>query len=153
MPHAKQAAKNSKRKHRTALPAMGIAGASLALAGGASAAARPEANLPSWGTGPLHEITLGEEEISDVSLATFYVFDEASRQSLKGDIQLAARGCGRCGGGCRCGGIGRCAAGRCAGCRGCRGCRCGGGCFGIGIGCGWSCSCSCCWSWGFCRIC
>ena len=148
MPNAKQA---SKRKRRTALPAMGIAGASLALAGSASAAARPETNVPSWGAGPLHEITLGEEEISDVSLATFYVFDEASRQSLKGDIQLAQRGCGRCGGGCRCGGVSRCGGARCAGCRGCR---CGGrGCFGIGIGCGWGCSCSCCWSWGFCRLC
>src|SRR5690349_23625234 len=120
MPNAKQA---SKRKRRTALPAMGIAGASLALAGSASAAARPEANVPSWGTGPLHEITLGEEEISDVSLATFYVFDDASRQSMQGNIQLAARGCGgcgRCGGGCRCGGISRCAGARCAGCRGCQ---------------------------------
>jgi hypothetical protein len=159
MPHAKQA---SKRKRRTALPTMGIAGASLALAGSASAAVRPEPNIPSWGTGPLHEITLGEEEVSDVSLATFYVFDHETQQSLQGNVQLAARGCGgcgRCGGGCRCGGVGRCAVARCAvarcaGCAGCRSCRCGvGGCFGISIGCGWGCSCSCCWSWGFCRLC
>ena len=162
MPHAKQA---SKRKRRTALPAIGIAGASLALSGGgASAAVRPEPNIPSWGTGPLHEITLGEEEISDVSLATFYVFDHASRESIQGNIQLArgcgggcGHGCGRCGGGGRCGGIGRCGGGcHFGGCRGCRcGGRCGGGCFGIGIGCGggWGCSCSCCWSWGFCRLC
>jgi len=150
MPHAKQA---SKRKRRTALPAMGIAGASMALAGGASAAVAPQPNVPSWGTGPLQEITLGEEEISDVSLATFYVFDSESRQSIQGNIQLArgCGGCGRCGGGgCRCGGIGRCGGCHCAGCRGCRGCR---GCVGIGIGCGWGCSCSCCWSWGFCRLC
>lgn len=153
MPHAKP---TSKIKRRTALPAMGIAGASLALAGSASAAVRPEPHVPSWGAGPLHEITLGEEEISDVSLATFYVFDDQSRQSIQGNIQLAARGCGRCGGGCRCGGVGRCAGAgrcgvaRCGGCRGCRGCRCA-GC--VGISCGWGCSCSCCWSWGFCRVC
>jgi hypothetical protein len=147
MPNAKQA---SKRKRQVALPAMGIAGASLALAGGASAAVVPEANGPSWGTGPLHEITLGEEELSDVSLATFFVLDKESRQSTQGNIQVArggCGGCGRCGGGCRCGGIGRCGGGGCAGCRGCRGC------FGIGIACGWGCSCSCCWSWGFCRVC
>src|SRR5215469_13757892 len=152
MPRAKLASK--KRKHRTALPAIGIAGASLALAGSAHAAAvAPDANkIPSWATGPLHEVTLGEEEVSDVSLATFYVFDNQTRQSVQGNIQLArgCGGCGRCGGGCRCGGIGRCGVARCGGCGGCRGCR---GCFGIGIGCGWSCSCSCCWSWGFCRVC
>ena len=32
------------------------------------------ANIPS--TSQRHEILLGEEEISDVSLATFYVFDK-----------------------------------------------------------------------------
>jgi hypothetical protein len=31
---------------------------------------------PAQNTGMSHEITLGEEEISDVSLATFYVFDK-----------------------------------------------------------------------------
>ena len=132
MPRAKQA---SKRKRRIALPAMGIAGASLALTSGASAATVPETNkVPSWATGPLHEITLGEEEIADVSLATFYVFDSTINQSLRGNIQLArCGGCGGCGHGC--GGCGRCG--------------------GIGIGCGggWGCSCSCCWSWGFCRLC
>ena len=46
---------------------MGAAGLSLSLASGASAAT----------VGPAaHEITLGEEEISDVTLATFYVFDK-----------------------------------------------------------------------------
>ena len=74
MSHAKQA---SKRKRRSkAVPMVGIAGVSLAMAGGASAATAPTANLPSQSTAPLHEITFGEEEISDVSLATFYVFDK-----------------------------------------------------------------------------
>ena len=56
---------------------------------------------------PGHAITLGEEEIADVSLATFYVFDKENTGSLRGGVQVA-RGCG-CGG--------------CSGCRGCRGCR------------------------------
>jgi hypothetical protein len=34
-----------------------------------------------------HEITLGEEEISDVSLATFYVFDKENAGTLRSDIQ------------------------------------------------------------------
>ena len=42
---------------------------SLAMAGGASASA-PATNVPSQGTAP--GIVLAEEEISDVSLATFY---------------------------------------------------------------------------------
>jgi hypothetical protein len=168
MAHAKQASK--RKRGNTALPAMGIAGVSLALAGGASAAVRPATDIPSWATGPLHEITLGEEELSDVSLATFYVFDNENRQSIEGNIQLA-RACGRCGGGGRCGGIGgRCGGGRCAGiggrCAGrcgvgrcgvggCRfGGRCGGGCGGCGGGWwGLGCSCSCCLSWGSCSLC
>ena len=41
-----------------------------------------------------HEITLGEEEISDVSLATFYVFDKENAGALRSGIQLARGGCG-----------------------------------------------------------
>ena len=94
-----QAKKPSKRKHRAcAVPLLGAAGLSLSLASGAPAAT----------VGPAaHEITLGEEEISDVSLATFYVFDKEN-PSTPG-LQLVRHG------GCR-------------GYRGCRGCHrgCGG---------------------------
>jgi hypothetical protein len=46
----------------------------LSLAGGASGAAvGPVGDAPTENTAPV--ITLGEEEISDVSLTTFYVFD------------------------------------------------------------------------------
>jgi hypothetical protein len=38
---------------------------------------------------PSHEITLGDEEISDVSLATFYVFDKENTGSLRGMLVLA----------------------------------------------------------------
>ena len=75
MSHTKQA---SKRKHRAcAVPLLGAAGLSLSLASGAPAATEgPAADIPTQNTGVSHDITLGEEEISDVSLATFYVFDK-----------------------------------------------------------------------------
>jgi len=40
------------------------------------------ADLPPQATTPNHEIILGEEELSDVSLSTFYVFDKESAQVL-----------------------------------------------------------------------
>ena len=42
------------------------------------------------------EITLGEEEISDISLATFFVFDKEYPGTLRPGLQLA-RGCEGCG--------------------------------------------------------
>jgi hypothetical protein len=99
MSHAKQ---TSKRKHRAcAVPLLGAAGLSLSLASGASAVTEaPAADMR-------HEITLGEEEISDVSLATFYVFDKENPRTLRPGVQLAGHGgCKGCGG-CRgCGGHG-----------------------------------------------
>jgi len=124
---------SSKKRVRAALPALGAAGLTFSMVGGASAAAVP-ANDATQTTNytPNHQITLGEEEIADVSLATFYVFDKEGTTAAKdGNIQLA-RGCG-----CRgCGG----------GCRGCRGC----GGRGCGCGVGWG---ACCASWGSCRWC
>ena len=38
-----------------------------------------------------HEIHLGEEEISDISLATFYVFDKENAGTLRPGVQLAWR--------------------------------------------------------------
>jgi hypothetical protein len=163
MSRAKQA---PKRKHRAcAVPLLGAAGLSLSLASGSPAAT----------VGPAaHEITLGEEEISDVTLATFYVFDKENPR-IPG-IQLArgggcggggcgghggcGGGCARAGvggcghGGCGCGGHGGCAhargCGGCAhgGCRGCRGCNRGcGGCVGVWwSGCG-GCGGGTCWIW------
>ena len=97
MSHAKDASK--RKRLRKAVPAVGIAGMSLAMAGGASAAtAPPTANLPSQYIPLSHEIILGEEEISDVSLGTFYVFDKEDAASELGkDIQLARGGRGGCG--------------------------------------------------------
>ena len=81
-----QAKKASKRKRRRiALPVLGVAGMSLSLAGGASAATAPGTNVPSQDTAPRPEIIFGEEEISDVSLATFYVFDKENVGTLPYD--------------------------------------------------------------------
>ena len=100
MARTKQASK--RKRGNTALPVLGAAGISLAMAGGASATPLA-ANVPSQDTGP--RVTLGEEEISDVSLATFYVFDKENESELDQDLILLAKG-GGCGGGggCKCGG-------------------------------------------------
>ena len=97
----------SKRKRRSkAVPVLGIAGVSLAMAGGASAATTGQAtDTLSQNTSPRHEVFLGEEEISDVSLSTFYVFDKENAAKPQAGEKVAW--------GCRCGG-----------CRGCGGCRC-----------------------------
>ena len=130
-----------RKRRRIGLPALGAAGVSLVMAGGAAANA-PTANVPSLQDTSLRPaITLDEEEIADVSLGTFYVFDKENDSRLGQGIRLAARGgCGRCGGGggrcaaARCGGGGRCAVARCAAAR-CAAARCAGGC-GCGGGCG-----------------
>src|SRR5262249_40926126 len=103
------------------------------------------AEVPSWNTSP-PQITLSEEEIADVSLGTFYVFDKENAGTPRLGEKFA-RGCGRCGGcrcgrgcGCRCGGCGggggggggRGGWGGC-GCGGCGGC--GGCCLSFGCGC------------------
>ena len=132
-----QTKRSSKRKYpKEAVPVVGVVGVSLSLAGGASAAtAVLAAEVPSWDTSP-PQITLSEEEVADVSLGTFYVFDKENAGTPRLGEKFA-RGCGR-----GCGGRG-------CGCRGCgRGCRCGGGCGGCGCG-----GCGCCLSWGVCRIC
>jgi hypothetical protein len=177
-----QAKRPSKRKRaKIGLPAWGAAGMSLAMASGASAAVAPTVDTPQKGNA-VPVFTLAEEELSDVSLATFYVFDQETLGAQSLGTQLA-RACGGGGGGCRgggggcrggggagrCaggGGAGRCAAGRCAagGCAGrCGAGRCAGGCGGrcaggCRCGCGvgvvgcGGCSCSCCLSWGACDV-
>ena len=105
---SKCSSKSKRPSKALALPALGIAGVTLALASGASASTgEATSNMPST----CHEIFLGEEEISDVSLATFYVFDKenAGLPPLAQKLRLA-----RCGGGYRRGGA-------CGGCGGCGG--------------------------------
>jgi len=133
MPRVKQAAKHARTTNAAAVTALGAAGLGLSLTGSASANTIPTADFPqSDNIPPNQRFVLGEEEMADVSLATFYLFDKENAGS---DMQLAAvvvrRGCRGCGG--------------CRGCRGCavRGC---GGCGCAGCG-------GCCARWGRCRIC
>ncbi len=167
MRRVKQASKQKRTTKATAVKMLGAAGLSFSLVGSASASAVPTADIPQFdNTSPNQRYVLGEEEMADVSLATFHLFD---REHDGRGIQLA-RGCGGCGG-CRggggCGGFRGCGGGGFAGCRGCRGCAgcrgcrgcggCGGGGIWIGgcIGCvgcaGWGGAC--CASWGACRLC
>ncbi len=121
--------KNSTSKAAAAatLGAAGLAaGFGLSLGGPAFASTLPAADVPQAdnhmpGTG--QRFVLGEEEMADVSLATFHLFDKESGSAGQ---QIAW-------------------VGRCGGCRGCgwRGCRCG-GCGGCG---------GCCRRWGRCRWC
>jgi hypothetical protein len=68
----------SKRKRRNkTIPALGAAGLSLTLASEASlAATAPALDTMTRKAGVSHEIILREEEIFDVTLASFYVFDK-----------------------------------------------------------------------------
>jgi len=105
MSHAKQA---SKRKRRTqVVPILGVAGLSLSLTSGAPAIGGPAADMPTRNTAVGHQTTLCEEEISETSLATFYIFDKENALTFRPRVRLAA------GGGCGCG---------CGGCAGCAGC-------------------------------
>ena len=98
-----------RKRRRKTVPVLGAAGLSLSLASGASAV--PAANLPAPTVDPSDEIFLAEEEISDVSLATFYVFDKENTGPFRAGLQLVRGGCGGGCGGCRgCGGGGVAAA-------------------------------------------
>src|SRR6516165_11969622 len=108
---SKRALKEGKRRSKAVIPALGITGLSLSLASGATAStgeATTTVQQP-------HELFLGEEEIFDTSLSTFYTFDKENvgANSLAQGLKLAAHGgCGGCG----CGGHGGgCGCGRCGG--------------------------------------
>jgi hypothetical protein len=121
MSHAKRASK--RRSRAKAVTVLGVAGA-LSLAGGASeAAVGPVGDTPTENTAPV--ITLGEEEISDVSLATFYVFDNENAGTRRPGLKLAKRTRGH-GGSAVHRGCGGCAV-ACGGCGGCASCASSGG--------------------------
>jgi hypothetical protein len=88
------------KRRSKALPALGFAGMSLSMAGGACASTS-EASANTSPPSQKHELFFGEEEIFDVSLATFYVFDKenAGPPPLFQKLRLAV-GCGGCGCGC-----------------------------------------------------
>lgn len=47
--------------------------------------------MPVQNTATHHELFLGEEEISDVSLSTFYVFDKENDATLKAGVSKRFR--------------------------------------------------------------
>src|SRR5215468_7298875 len=147
MPRVKQASKQKRTTKAAAVKVLGAAGLGFSLASSAYASTMPAAGIPQSDNAlPNQRFILGEEEMQDVSLATFHLFD---RENVGSAIQLARGGCGGCGcghgcggrGGCGHGGFGGCGHGGFVGCRGCggfrgcRGCGCGGcGCSGCGCG-------------------
>jgi hypothetical protein len=165
---SKRSPKKSKRRSK-ALPVLGLAGVSFSLASGACAStSEASANTPPITQSVTSNVFLAEEEIFDVSLGTFHVYDKenAGPSSLAQRLRLARGGCGGgcgchgCGGGggCHvgCGGGGchfGCAGGIHIGCGGgchfgCRGCRCGGVFFGGCLACGGCGGCTAsCWVW------
>src|SRR5580692_4794032 len=91
MSRVKQASKQKRTTKAAAVKVLGAAGLSFSLAGNTSASTLPTAGIPqsdnSWSN---QRFVLSEEEMSDVSLATFYVFD---KENIGSGVQLA-RGCG-----------------------------------------------------------
>ena len=132
MSQVKQVPKWKRLTKAAGVPA--LAGLGLSLVGSASASALATADLPqSLNTTPNQRVVLGEEEIVDVSLATFHVFDKENGTGGFTRLAMGAGGCG-CGTGKGCGfrGFGESSGSGSSGRRG------GGGC---------------CASWGSCRHC
>ena len=98
----KQTSKKRGSSRKGAVAALGVAGA-LSLSGACSASASTSlaGNMQNS-----TRVLLGEEEISDVSLSTFYVFDKENAR--RPGVQFAAgHGCGGGGHGCGGGGVPR----------------------------------------------
>ena len=124
MPRVKQASKQKRTTKAAAVTVLGATGLGFSLLGSAPASTMPAADIAqSDNTSPNQRFVLSEEEMADVSLATFYLFD---KENVGSGVQLAARGCGR---GCA---VRGCAVRSCA------------------VGCAAG---SCCASWGYCRVC
>ena len=132
MSRSKQTNKKERGRRRV-VTALGAVAGALSLAGGASASS-PAGDIPTQNSAP---VILAEEEISDVSLSTFYVFDKENApihgvRLVQVSIQLGhghggcnrgcghggscSRGCGHGGGshgGCSGSGHGGCSHGGC----------------------------------------
>jgi hypothetical protein len=143
MPRVKQASKQKRTTKAAAVTVLGATGLGFSLLGSASASTMPAADIAqSDNTSPNQRFVLSEEEMADVSLATFHLFD---KENVGSGVQLA-RACGGCRG-CAARGCRGCAARGCA-VRGCavRGCAVRACAVGCAAG-------SCCASWGYCRVC
>src|ERR1700730_17909972 len=102
MSRVKQVSKRKRLTKAAGVPTLGAAGLGLSLAGGASASASalPTADVPqSLNTTPNQRFVLGEEEMADVSLATFHIFDKENGSGFT-RLAMGAGGCGCGGRGC-----------------------------------------------------
>jgi hypothetical protein len=70
--HVTREKASEEKRRRKAVPVLSAVGLSLSLGGSGSGA--PAVDVPPRNTSLSHEIILAEEEISDVTFATFYVF-------------------------------------------------------------------------------
>jgi hypothetical protein len=73
-----------------------VAGVVSLLLTGVAAASGSAADMPSRHIAPPQEITLSEQEITDVSLATFYVVDKENARTPRLFKVAHCRGCGGC---------------------------------------------------------
>jgi hypothetical protein len=131
-----QAKQPSKRKRRSkAFPILGAAGCRCRWRAPRVVPGGPAVDLIISGNGDGNKVVLGEEEVSDASLATFYVFDKEGN-GTSSMLELIGHGCEGCHGcGHGCGGCGH----------GCGGC----GCVSIGVGCGVGWWVGCCGGYGY----
>src|SRR6516164_5468349 len=75
MSKVKQASTQKRTSKAAAARVLGTAGLGFSLASSGSAATVPTADVPqSDSASPSQRLVLGEEEMADVSLATFYLF-------------------------------------------------------------------------------
>ena len=87
MSRVKQASKPKRTTKAAAVRVLGAAGVGLSLVGSASASTMPTASITqSDNTSPNRRFVLSEEEMTDVTLATFHLFD---RENLGSGVQLA----------------------------------------------------------------
>src|SRR6201992_3226008 len=108
MSRVKQVSKRKRLTKAAGVPALGAAGLGLSLVGSASASALPTADLPqSLNSTPNQRFVLDEEEMADVSLATFHVFDKENGTGGFTQVAMGGGGCGcGTGKGCGCRGFG-----------------------------------------------
>ena len=87
MLRVKQASKQKRTTKAAAVTVLGATGLGFSLLGSASASTMPAADIAqSDNTSPNQRFVLSEEEMADVSLATFHLFD---KENVGSGVQLA----------------------------------------------------------------
>ena len=90
MPRVKQASKQKSTTKAAAVTVLGATGLGFSLLDSASASTMPAADIAqSDNIPPNQRFVLSEEEMADVSLATFHLLD---KENVGSGVQLAARG-------------------------------------------------------------